>query len=102
LLATVAVGSLLVDLEIGFGRMIAACVSVGLLASLFGMVALAGGAVRPGRAQAISLAAGLAVASWLLDGFGQSVDALEPFRPLSPWCSHPLFAAALFAPIALG
>jgi ABC-2 type transport system permease protein len=101
LLATVAVGSLLMDLEIGFGRLIAACVSVGLLASLFGMVALAGGAVRPGRAQAISLAAGLAVASWLLDGFGQSVDALEPFRPLSPWCSHP-FLLGLIGPIRVG
>jgi ABC-2 type transport system permease protein len=85
LFVTVASVSLLVDLEIGVGRLIAASVSAGLLAALFGMVALAGGSLRSGRTQAIALAVGLVVASWLLDGFGQSVDVLEPLRPLSPY-----------------
>jgi ABC-2 type transport system permease protein len=85
LLASVALGSWVVDLDIGLGRLGAASASVGLLALLFGIVALAAGSVRPGRAQAIAVAAGLAVASWLLDGFGQAVDALEPWRPLSPY-----------------
>jgi ABC-2 type transport system permease protein len=79
------VGSALVDLEIGFGRLVAASVSVGLLALLFGMVGVASGAVRPGRARAIAIATGLAVASWLLDGFGQAVDWLEAVRPISPY-----------------
>jgi beta-exotoxin I transport system permease protein len=82
---TVALGSWLVDLEIGFGRLLAASGSVGLLALLFGTIALAVGAVRPGRAQAIAVAAGLAVAAWLLDGLAQAVGTLDPLRPLSPY-----------------
>lgn len=85
LLATVAVGSWLVDLEIGFGKLLAASVSVGLLALLFGSIALAAGAIRPGRAPALAVAAGLAVLAWLLDGLGQAVEALDPLRALSPY-----------------
>jgi ABC-2 type transport system permease protein len=85
LLATVALGSLLVDLEIGFGRLVAAALSVGLLALLFGAIALAAGAIRPGRSRAIAIAAGLAVSAWIFDGLAQSIDALEPWRPLSPY-----------------
>jgi ABC-2 type transport system permease protein len=85
LLATVAVGSWLVDLEIGFGRLVAASVSVGLLAALFTATALAAGAIWPGRARAIAVAAGLAVAAWIFDGLAQSVAALEPWRPLAPY-----------------
>ena len=85
LLAVVAAGSRLVDLEIGFDRLLAASTSVWLFALLFGTVALAAGAVRPGRATAIAAAAVLAIASWLLDGLGQAVDVLEPLRPLSPY-----------------
>lgn len=84
-LVTVAAGSRLVDLEIGFGRLVAAAGSVGLLTLLFAAVALAAGAARPGRASAIAVAASLAVAAWLLDGLGQAVDVLDPWRPLSPY-----------------
>ncbi len=85
LLATVALGSLLVDLDIGFGKLVAASVSVALLAFLFGTIALAAGAVSPGRARAVAVAAGIAIAAWLLDGLGQAVDALDGWRPLSPY-----------------
>jgi ABC-2 type transport system permease protein len=85
LLVTVAATSLLVDLEIGFGKLVAASVSVGLLAVLFGAIALAVGASRPGRAPAIAVATGLAVAAWLLDGLAQAVDLLDPVRPVSPF-----------------
>ncbi|HEU0023105.1 MAG TPA: ABC transporter permease subunit [Thermoleophilaceae bacterium] len=85
LLATVALGSELVELEIGFDRLVAASLSVALLALLFGAVALAAGAIRPGRAAAIAAAAALAVGAWMLDGLGQSVAALDPWRPLSPF-----------------
>jgi beta-exotoxin I transport system permease protein len=84
-LGSVALCSRLVDLEIGFGSLCAASVSVGLLALLFGTVALATGAVLPGRASAIAVASGLVVASWLLDGLAQVVGVLEPLRPLSPY-----------------
>jgi ABC-2 type transport system permease protein len=84
-LVTVAVCSWVVDLEIGFGRLLAASTSVGLLALLFGTLALAVGAVRPGRTRAIAVAAGLAVAAWLLDGLAQAVGVLDSLRPFSPY-----------------
>jgi ABC-2 type transport system permease protein len=85
LLATVALGSRLVDLEIGFGKLVAASLSVGLLALLFAAVALAAGAIRAGRARAIAVAGGLAVAAWVFDGLARSVGALEGWRPLAPY-----------------
>jgi ABC-2 type transport system permease protein len=85
LVASVALGSLVVDLEISFGKLAAASLSVGLLALLFAAVALAAGAIMPGRARAIAVAAGFAVAAWIFDGLARSVDALEPLRPLAPY-----------------
>jgi ABC-2 type transport system permease protein len=85
LLGTVAAGSWLVDLEIGFGRLVAASTGVALLALLFTAVALAAGAARPGRAQATAVAAALAVAAWIFDGLAQAIDALEPWRALLPY-----------------
>ena len=83
--ATVAIGAVPVDLEIGLDKLAAASVSVGLLALLFGTLALSAGAVRPGRAAALAVATAVAIASWLLDGLAQAVGALEPLRPLSPY-----------------
>ena len=85
LLATVALGSWLVDLEIGFGKLVAASVSAGLLALLFGAIALAVGAISPGRTRAIAVAAALALMAWVFDGLGQAIDALESWRPLAPY-----------------
>jgi ABC-2 type transport system permease protein len=85
LLATVALGSLAVDLEIGFGKLAVASLSVGLLALLFAAIALATGALAPGRARAIAVAGGLAVAAWIFDGLARSVDPLEGLRPLGPY-----------------
>jgi ABC-2 type transport system permease protein len=85
LLVAVALGSAAVDLEIGLDRLVAATVSVTLLALFVGSLALAVGALVPGRARAIAIAAGVAVAAWLLDGLGQAVGPLEPWRPLSPY-----------------
>jgi ABC-2 type transport system permease protein len=85
LLAVVALGARLVDLDISFGRLAAASFSVTLLGIFFGSLALAAGAVRPGRAQAIAVSAGTAVVAWLLDGLGQAVGALDAWRPLSPY-----------------
>ena len=85
LLATVALGSWLVDLEIGFGKLVAASVSAGLLALLFGAIALAVGAISPGRTRAIAVAAALALMAWVFDGLGQAIAALESWRPLAPY-----------------
>ena len=56
-----------------------------LLALLFGALALAVGAARPGRGRATAVAAGLAVAAWVFDGLAQTVNALDGWRPLSPY-----------------
>lgn len=85
LLACVTLGSRLVDLEIGFGRVLAASVGVALLALLYGAVALAAGSLAPGRVRAIAVAAGLAVAAWIFDGLAHAVDALEPWRRIEPY-----------------
>ncbi len=84
LLATWA-GCAIVDLEIATGALIRATVSVALLGMLFGTIALATGALAPGRGRAAAIAGGLAVASWILDGLGRAVDGLGPWRPLSPY-----------------
>jgi ABC-2 type transport system permease protein len=85
LLATVGVGSLIVDLEIGFDKLLAATGSVAVLSLFFGALALAAGAIAPGRTRAIAVAAGLAAAAWIFDGLGQTVAALDGWRPLSPY-----------------
>ena len=85
LLITVAATAKAVDLPIGFGPLLAASMSNALLAVLFGALALASGAALAGRGRAIAIAAGLAVAAWMLDGLGQAVSWLDPVRPISPF-----------------
>ena len=87
LLATVALGSRLVDLEIGFGRLLAASISVGLLALLFAAIALAVGATRPGRARA---------RPWTTS---RTSRAGAPTRPTASRCaSPPLSLSSLSSP----
>jgi ABC-2 type transport system permease protein len=85
LFVTVIVASASVGLEIGLGDLLAACGSNALLAMLFAGVALASGAVLPGRGRAIGIAAAFAVAAWMLDGLGRAIDWLDPLRPVSPF-----------------
>ena len=85
LLATVAIGAELVDLEIGLDKVLAATVGVALLSILFATVALAVGAIHRGRGLAIAIASALAIGGWILDGLAQGIDALDPWRPLSPY-----------------
>ncbi len=85
LLLATAIGARPVGLEIGVGKLAAGSISVGLLALLFGTLALAVGSARPGRAGAIAVATGVAVAAWLFDGLSHTVGALEEWRPVSPF-----------------
>lgn len=82
---SVAIGGPVFDLTLSVGKMTAATISCALLAILFGVLALAIGAIAPGKGRAIGLAGALAVGAWVLDGLGQAVDSLEPLRPLSPF-----------------
>lgn len=85
LLATVALGSLIVDLSIDFDKLLAATGSVALLALFFGALALAVGASAPGRGRAIAVAAVLAIAAWIFDGLAQTVESLDGWRVVSPY-----------------
>jgi ABC-2 type transport system permease protein len=94
LVVTVVLGSWAVDLEVGFDRVLAACVGTALLAVLYCALALAVGSLAPGRTQAIAVAAALAVAAWIFDGLAQAVDVLDSWRPVEPYYHalgrHPL------------
>ncbi len=73
------------DLNLGVGKVMAASIGAGLLALAFGSLGLAAGAVTGRRGLSIGIAAGLAVATFVLDGLAEIVDGLEPFEKLSPW-----------------
>jgi ABC-2 type transport system permease protein len=81
----VTIGDRIVDLDLTGSGLFAANAGVAALAFLFGALALAAGAATgsPGRATAI--AAGAAVVTFFLNGFGTVIDWLEPLRPLSPF-----------------
>jgi ABC-2 type transport system permease protein len=85
LFITLVLTAALFGLDVGVGDLVAACVANALLALLFGTAALAVGAAWAGRARAIAVATALAVAAWMLDGLGQTVDWLDSFRPASPF-----------------
>ena len=81
---SVAGSSELFGLDIGLEELFAATGGVALLALVFGALALTVGAIAPGRARAAAISGAIALAAWITDGLGQIVDALEPWRPLSP------------------
>jgi len=85
MLVTVVVLDAIVDLSVPASNLVAATVSCALLALAYGTLALAVGGLMPGRAKAAAVAGVVATASWVLDGLGQAVEALEPWRPLSPF-----------------
>ena len=82
---TIAVMSPLFDLDVDLLNLLAATISCGLLGLLYGSLSIAFGSVVPGRARAMAIPGALAVAAWILDGLGQAVAGLEPWRPLSPF-----------------
>lgn len=94
LTGTLYVGALLVDMDIGLGELATAASGAALLGLLFGAIALAIGAGTGKKGVAIGTAAALAVASYFLYSLAPVVDALEPYRKLSPfyyyWANSPL------------
>jgi beta-exotoxin I transport system permease protein len=92
LLAFVVAAAAVVSMDVSAARIGAAVVTAYLLAVAHGALALAIGAGTGKRAMALGIAASVAVAGYLLDGLAQFVDALEPWRVLSPfdWAGEPL------------
>jgi ABC-2 type transport system permease protein len=81
----VVLSSLAFDMGLDPGYAVTANIGLALLTLFFGVMAFAIGAGtgRPGIATGI--AAGLAVAGFILNGFGAAIDWLEPARWLSPF-----------------
>lgn len=75
------------ELDIGAGNVVAAVAGSYLIALLHGYVALLVGAATGSRAAALGVSAVLAVGAYFLNALGEVVDALEPWRPVSPF-SH--------------
>ena len=85
LFASIALPGPLFELDIGLGNLAAAVVGSYLLALLYGFLALLVGSATGSRSVAIGVAAALAVAAYMLNALGQTVDLLEPWRILSPF-----------------
>ena len=81
----VALGDQAVGLDLTIAGQIAANAGLAALAFLFGALALAAGAATGSPGKATAIAAGVAVVTFFLNGFGAVVDWLEPLRPLSPF-----------------
>lgn len=63
----------------------AATVATALMSLVFAAFAFSVGAATGNRSMAVSLAAALAVAGFLVEGLGAQVTFLKPLRVLSPW-----------------
>ena len=85
--ATLLVGDPLVGLDDGLSavHLLAACVDALLLALVFTALAFAVGAASGRKAEALAVASAVATAMFLLNGFGDLIDALATLRVVSPW-----------------
>lgn len=104
-----------VGLDLSFGRLTAAIVSLAVLGLFHGWLALGVGASISSRALAIGVPAGFAAAGYLVNGLHGLAGWLDPFRFLSPfwlvgssplqngadgWGLLAVLAAALFVLVA--
>ena len=82
--SVVAFGPLF-DLRVGLGGFTAMSLNTFLLGMVFGSLALAIGSATGRRSVAIGVPSGLAVATFIVNTLGPSVEWLDPFRLLSPF-----------------
>ncbi len=81
----VTVSSAVFGLDVGTADVAAATLGAVLLAAAFAALALLVGAATGSRALAIGVAASLVIASYLLYGLGNLVDATRAGQALTPW-----------------
>lgn len=82
--ASLWLGGLLVDMDIGIGYLVAAALDQLMLGAAFGAVALLIACLTGRRGFARGVAAGLAVAAFLVNSLAPLATWLEPYRELSP------------------
>lgn len=96
-----AVGALLVGMEISLLHVAAATLNGVLLGLAFGGIALALSCVKGSRGLSLGVTSGLATGGYLLNALAPVVDALHPFQRLSPFY-HYLAGDPLTNGISLG
>lgn len=80
-------------LDISTSSLASATLQLFALALFFGSLAMAFSSAVGRKAMGIAVAAGLAFATFLIDGLGQSIDWLAHARPLMPWRWYDVTAA---------
>jgi ABC-2 type transport system permease protein len=78
--ATLAVSSMAFGLGLPLGRLAGGILGVGVLALLYGCLAIAVGAASPSRALAIGIPAALAAGAYLVGGLHDLASWLDPLR----------------------
>ena len=79
------VGAEAVDMDVPATHLGAATIGAGLLAVVFGAIALLVGAATGRAAVAVGVASAGAVAAYLVNSLAALVDALEPIQKVSPF-----------------
>lgn len=82
---SLAVLSVIADLELATGRLAAAVGSLAALGLLYGWLALCIGAAVPSKVLALGVSAGYAAAAYLVGGLHALAGWLDPLRVLSPF-----------------
>ena len=73
------------ELKVPAANLWAATAQLFAFVLFLGMLAMTVSASVGRRAAGVGVAAGLAFVTYLLDGFGKSIEWLEPWRVLTPW-----------------
>ena len=73
------------ELKVPAANLWAATAQLFAFVLFLGMLAMTVSASIGRRAAGVGVAAGLAFVTYLLDGFGKSIEWLEPWRVLTPW-----------------
>ncbi len=74
-----------VGMDIGADKVAAACLTLVMVALVFGSLALALGAATGKRALSIGVTAALAIGTYLVQQLAPQVEALQPLQKLSPF-----------------
>ena len=75
----------LFEIDVPVWNLIAVTLSLSLLAMFFAVIALACAAGFGKRILGATIAAAIAFVTYLMDGFGQSIEWLEGIRQFTPW-----------------
>ena len=85
---SLAIGAIIVNMEVSMINLVAAVTSSTLLGLTFGSLAFAVGAITGNRGLSLGLSSGIAVATYVINTLASIADILEPARWISPFFYH--------------